>query len=408
MKKVFASYQNLPSSAWWLLGADVCLQLINSAFAILLNYVMIDHGYKDYDITSINGNRYLAVLICAYPLTILSRKMNLKTMLLIGAIASPLLSLAMLWCIHFHVSELLRIVTFLWGVAFSLIQVLSLPILMKITDESNQTEAISLFFAAGSFTMIFCGLANVLIQNALPGLSNISILALYCVLAGVGPYFIFNIKDELSINTKHDQHRTTKKDWKRIGEALLPTFLIAFGAGFTIPFINLFFNFVHGVGSDTFSLMNTVAFSLVVMGGFLNPIAKRKWGYKFSITFFQILAIIALFIMGATEWYSGTFWAATLAIVMYIVRQPLMNVAGPLTTELSMKYVGEKNQKVISAITAALWSGTWYISAVLFSILREMNISYSNIIFTTVLFYILGVVSYYRLIRKFELENAID
>jgi predicted MFS family arabinose efflux permease len=408
MKKIFASYQNLPASAWWLLGADVCLQLINSAFAILLNYVMIDHGYKDYDITSINGNRYLAVLICAYPLTILSRKIDLKKLLLIGAITSPLLSLAMLWCIHFHVFELLRITTFLWGVAFSLIQVLSLPILMKMTDESNQTEAISLFFAAGSFTMIFCGLLNVIIQTAFPDLSNLSILTLYCVLACVGPYFIFNIKDKLSINTKHDQHRTTKKDWKRIGEALLPTFLIAFGAGFTIPFINLFFNFVHGIDSATFSIMNTVAFLLVVTGGFLNPIIKRKYGYKFAITVFQVLAIIALFIMGTTEWYSGAIWASTIAVVMYVIRQPLMNVAGPLTTELSMKYVGEKNQKIISAITAALWSGTWYLSAVIFSILREMNISYSNIIFTTVFFYSLGVISYYRLIKKFEVENTTD
>jgi hypothetical protein len=127
VKKIFQSYKTLPTDVWWLLGADVALQLINAAFALLLNYVMIDHGYKDYDITSINGNRYLAVLICAYPLTLISERINLKNLLLIGSVTAPLLSLATLWCIHFHVSELLRLVTFLWGVSFSLVQIMALP-----------------------------------------------------------------------------------------------------------------------------------------------------------------------------------------------------------------------------------------------------------------------------------------
>jgi hypothetical protein len=44
----------------------------------------------------------------------------------------------------------------------------------------------------------------------------------------------------------------------------------------------------------------------------------------------------------------------------------------------------------------------------IFSVLREMNISYSNIIFITAAFYILGVLSYYRLILKFEKQDLIE
>jgi membrane protein DedA with SNARE-associated domain len=73
-----------------------------------------------------------------------------------------------------------------------------------------------------------------------------------------------------------------------------------------------------------------------------------------------------------------------------------------------MKFVGEKNRKTVSAITSAIWSGSWFLSAMIFSVLREMNISYSNIIFITAAFYILGVLSYYRLILKFEKQDLIE
>jgi MFS family permease len=252
--------------------------------------------------------------------------------------------------------------------------------------------------------MIICGLINYITHFIAPSFANINLLGIYCILGCFGPFFIYKIDDEISLKNKNDDYQRTKADWSRITKALLPTFLIAFGAGFTIPFINLFFNIVHGVNSSSFSLMNTIAFGLVVIGGFLNPIIKRKLGYKVAITFFQSLAIFALFVMGASEWFAGSYISTMVAIMMYIIRQPLMNIAAPLTTEVAMKYVGEENRKVVSAITSALWSGSWFLSAMIFSILRELNISYSNIIFTTVIFYILGVISYYKLILNYERE----
>jgi hypothetical protein len=84
------------------------------------------------------------------------------------------------------------------------------------------------------------------------------------------------------------------------------------------------------------------------------------------------------------------------------VRQPLMNIAAPMTSELTMKYVGEKNREIISALTSAIWSGSWFASAQIFAILREGNLSYSNIIFITVFFYIVGVSWYYWLIKDYE------
>ena len=152
--------------------------------------------------------------------------------------------------------------------------------------------------------------------------------------------------------------------------------------------------------------MNVFAFILVTFGAFLIPHIKARWGYKFSITFFQGASIVALFVLGTTEWYRGWHGAVIVAIVAYIVRQPLMNIAAPMTSELTMKYVGEKNREIISALTAAIWSGSWFASAQIFAILREGNLSYSNIIFITVAFYIGGVAWYSWLIQDYERKTG--
>ena len=100
--------------------------------------------------------------------------------------------------------------------------------------------------------------------------------------------------------------------------------------------------------------------------------------------------------------------AVVIAVVAFIVRQPLMNMAGPMTSELTLNYVGEKNREMISAINAAIWSGCWFASAKIFSMLREADINYSNIIFITVAFYIVGVAWYYWLIKAHERKTTAN
>ncbi|MBK7819269.1 MAG: hypothetical protein IPJ60_18340 [Sphingobacteriaceae bacterium] len=58
-----------------------------------------------------------------------------------------------------------------------------------------------------------------------------------------------------------------------------------------------------------------------------------------------------------------------IAIACYLLRQPLMNMAGPMTTELVLNYVGKNNREITSALTSAIWSGSWVISGLLVNIL---------------------------------------
>ena len=148
--------------------------------------------------------------------------------------------------------------------------------------------------------------------------------------------------------------------------------------------------------------MNTFAFVLVVSSSLFIPEIKRRFGYQVAITLVQSLAVVFLFTMATTEWYNYTSVGLVVAIITFTLRQPLMNMAAPMTSELTMNYVGERNREMISAMNASIWSGCWFVSAKIFSVLREAGVTYSNIIFITVALYIIGVLWYYSLIKSHE------
>jgi hypothetical protein len=407
MRSVARHYLKIPRFIIYLIVVDVCLQLINAEFTLQLNFQMLEHGYKDFEISSMIGNRFLTILLCSLPLALWVKGKKLKPFIVAGSIGSPIVALILIWAIHIHNSELIRILMAAWGITFSLVQVLAMPYTLLNGNRDAETESIALFFAAGNFTMIVCGAFNWLLPRVNPFFNVESLLVIFSAVAMIGVYFARSLPDEEVLGSKIPLSNVhSDYDWPLIVRALLPTFMIAFGAGFTIPIINLFFYNVHHMNAETFSLVSMFAFILVTIGGFTVPEIKRRYGYKFSITFFQGLSIIALFILGTTEWYNGWSGAVVVAIVAYIIRQPLMNIAAPMTSELTMKYVGEKNREIISALTAAIWSGSWFASAQIFAILREMNMSYSNIVFITVVFYIIGVSWYYWLIRDYERING--
>jgi hypothetical protein len=383
--------------------ADVFLQLINSAFTMLLNYLMLDHGFKDFQIASMIGNRYLTVLLCSVPLALIAKGKKLKPFMLAGAISSPIVALLLIFGIHTHNTELIRILMSLWGITFSLLQILVMPYILLNGNKEHETESIALFFSAGNFTTIVVGVFSF----TLPLISNFFntevLLITYSLLGLLGIYYVRQLPNEENLGTRipitsvHSDY-----DWHLILKAVVPTFIIALGAGFTIPVINLFFHDVHGMEAPAFSLMNSITFTLVAVSALAIPEIKRKFGYQVAITLMQSLAVVLLFVMATTEWYNHTTLGLIVAVLTFTFRQPLMNMAGPMTSELTMNYVGERNREMISAINASIWSGCWFFSAKVFSVLREAGVAYSNIIFITVALYVVGVAWYYWLIKSHE------
>ena len=116
----------------------------------------------------------------------------------------------------------------------------------------------------------------------------------------------------------------------------------------------------------------------------------------------QLLAVLCLVGLSCSEFYADYAYAALAAICCYILRQPLMNIAAPITSDLTMKFVGFRHREIVSSLTTAIWSGSWFFSAIIFKILRTHEVQYSYIFFLTALLYVFGILWYYYLIVLFE------
>ena len=68
-----------------------------------------------------------------------------------------------------------------------------------------------------------------------------------------------------------------------------------------------------------------------------------------------------------------------------------MNMAAPMTSELTMNYVGVKNQEMLSAIMAAIWSGSWFFSSQIFRYLKSEGFNYAHIFYITAFLYFFGI-----------------
>ena len=185
-------------------------------------------------------------------------------------------------------------------------------------------------------------------------------------------------------------------------KAVVPTIIISVGAGLTIPFINLFFYHDFGIDSSQFALIGGGASLLVAFMALLVPKVKDVLGFKVGITLTQSIAVIALVALATTEFFVDFWWALPLAIFCYWLRTPLMNMAAPMTSELTMNYVGKNNQEILSAITAAIWSGSWFFSSQIFRFLKAMDLPFAYIFYITAALYAFGIFSYYLLILDYE------
>lgn len=85
-----------------------------------------------------------------------------------------------------------------------------------------------------------------------------------------------------------------------------------------------------------------------------------------------------------------------------------MNMAGPVTSELGMKYVGPRNQELISAMGSSIWSASWFISAKIFQVLRQMELEYYQIFLITAVLYAVGVGFYHLLINDYLRRSPRD
>ncbi len=368
---------------------------------------MKTEGYSDSEYAHFTSYRYFGMLALALFLGMYIKGRRILPLIYISSFCVPFFGLLIIIGVHIHSTPLLLISHLLWGTAYTFIQIPILPYIMRNAPKEQQTRAITFNFATWSLATIIGSLVVAVFNGINPEIfTERNLLFAISFLSFAGVYFAMKMDKNEHVPLITEKRSNLKKyDWVIIMKALVPTAIIATGAGFTIPFMSLFFSNVHNMSTATFSALNMTTAIVVTIVAIYIPRLKDKYGYHRTIPTTQSFAIVALIIMATTQYYSHYTFAITIAAVFYMIRQPLMSAAVPMTSEITMKYVGENNREMVSALTSAIWSGTAYFSAVGFGILRHLDVEYVNIFWITSGMYSIGVVLYILLIKDYHLKE---
>ena len=400
MNKIINKYLQLETHILLMIKAEFFIQLIGSAFFLILNIYLAKQGFSDPEIANFISYRFLAVMLLAFPLGFYIQGKPLKPFFMIGSMGVPLVAITIILAVQSNWHQYLPILFIFWGVVFTLFQISSLPYIMRNTSIKNQSHAISLNYAVSSFSAIFSGIFIFGAGHFMREFDEGKVLLCISIFGLLGIYYLLKMQTDKVVYIK-DPVIAKSYDWELIFKAIFPTLIIAIGAGLTIPFINLFFFHNFQIDSKEFAFIGGVSSVLVALLGLLAPNVKNKLGFSKGITYTQILAIIALVALATMQFFNNYWWALPVAVICYWIRTPLMNMAAPITSELTMNYVGIKNQEMLSALTAAIWSGSWFFSSQIVRWLKAEGLPYAYIFYITAILYSFGVFMYFLLIRDY-------
>ena len=401
MRKVIKQYLQLEGHVLLMIKAEFFIQLIGAAFFLILNIYLAKQEFSDPEIANFISYRFLAVMLLAFPLGFYIKGKPLRPFFILGSLGVPFVAIALVLAVQSGWHQYLPFLFILWGVVFTLFQVSSLPYIMRNTVAENQSHAISLNYATHSFGTILSGIIIFGFGQFMKEIDEGKILLFIAFIGFFGVYYLLKMKVDMVVPVKKGL-QWKSYDWVLLLKAIIPTVIIAVGAGLTIPFINLFFYHNFKVDSSGFAVIGGIASILVAILALLVPNIKNKLGFKKGITYTQTTAVVALVALATTEFFTNYWWALPVAILCFWIRTPLMNMAAPMTSELTMNYVGKKNQEMLSAIMAAIWSGSWFFSSQIFRYLKAGGLPYAYIFYITAVLYAFGVFMYYLLVRDYE------
>ncbi len=409
MLAFIADYRKLERAVLNTITAEFFVQLVNATFMNILPLYMSRRGFSDEEIALFITFRFLGVFALALPIGRIIRGRRMKPFFFMSSLLVPLFGLCIVLCISCHLGGWLYTALILWGASFTFMQIPITPYILRNAAKEHHTAGIALSYSTWSFAGIASGLLIAILDYINPVLFDEQmILIIFSLLGFGGLWFISRVPTREATEDKSIRHknRAGRPDWLLIFRGLVPTLIIATGAGLTIPFISLFFDKVHHLDKGGFSVVSSIAAVLVAWGAMMVPRVKQSVGYKIAIPTTQSLAVISLVALATTQFYSQYTIALYIAITCYLLRQPLMNMAGPMTSELVMNYVGEKNREITSALTSAIWSGSWFISGYMVKVMFSKGYPFVNVFLITAALYAFGVLLYYLLILDYSRREA--
>lgn len=368
-----------------------------SGFGLLFNLYLKEIGFGEGKIGFLLALMTYATIITIFPAAFIIKKSKIKSIFIISILFSTVG-----YFISINIYEYLGIALgmIIIGFSSSFFSVISGPFIMQVSSPFERPHLFSLNFAislvSGILGNILAGnLPIIFFKNNIPLISGYRFAMIIHVLISLLSLFPFLlIKEGKIVDEENLKIFNIKTSKVLILKLSVPHLLVGFGAGLTVPFLNLYFRDRFLLDSSKIGYLFSLSQFMTILGTLSAPFFSNIFGKIKTVIISQILSVPFLFILSIT-------YNLPLAAISFLLRATLMNMAQPLVVNFSLEIIHESDRPLISGILNVAWLLGWGISANLSGKLIESH-GYFLPFNLTLIFYVISSFLYYFFILPLE------
>jgi MFS family permease len=287
----------------------------------------------------------------------------------------------------------------LTGAGFAVFQICSAPIFTRYSTPEERPY----LFGVGTALFPLAGIAATLgmkAASAFWGESAHSYQAMILIAALVVAFslvFIVPMREERVPKRRRDEPPPVPLDRRTAYKFCGAEFVVALGAGLTIPFLNLYFKGRFQLDLGTIALVFGAAHLVQVFAFLLSPVVSSRFGHIRSIVTIQLMSIPFFFAMAFTS-------LLPLAVMCFLMRQACMNMSQPIVSNFMMDVVRPEQRVRVNAMKALSWSVAWIVATsfggfVIENVPRFVD-GYTTVMLVTIVLYVTASTMYWFFFRR--------
>ncbi len=369
-------------------------------YQFLLNLYLKELRFGEGDIGFVNSFRALGIALMAVPSAVLFSRLKLKPFLITAvvmfAVASFLITTS---------TKMGMLVTFslLAGISWSFFRVAGGPFYIRNSTPVERTHLFSCSFAVLLLSGMLGSAGSGKLVTIITSATGSSILgyqiALYFGIAvGILALIPFSMIKPFGPEVNDRPLKIRLATFRHRGGFYLKltsiNFLIGLGAGLIIPFLSLFFRDRFHLPPDRIGLVYLSVSAAMLIGTLAGPLLVKRLGLVRTVVYTQVASIPFMLTLA----YS---YFLPLVVFAFILRGALMNLAGPLSTNLAMEIADESEQGFVNALLTVAWTGSWMIAVAVGGHLIE-TYGYSLTLNIASGLYLLASLLYFSFFRSIE------
>lgn len=329
----------------------------------LLTLYLRELGLADEDIGLVAGARMLGSAAAILPAAFLARRYSLKHLLIFGAAFFGFFSLCLLGSSNRNILVLLSALS---GAAHGVVMICAAPFVARNSTKAERATLFSISFAittsAGVVSAAGCGtVATVLgevLGSDMRGLQWALAVAAAASLAAVVP--LLGVREsQVDNDDATDGAPGTAQEmsprqarWRVCARLAVLNLAIGAGAGLVIPFTSLYLQDRFDMSSQAIGFAFVGAQLMMAISSLGAPALMNRFGMVRGAILVQVLSIPFLIVLAETE-------LLALALVAFVLRSGLVNVAVPMVSNLSMELVRREDQPLANAVSRIAWNVAW-------------------------------------------------